>query len=98
MRKRCLARGCTTLITRGSYCAEHRPYGKGWRDLSAGILRRDDYQCQCGGCASCLGDLNPTCVRDATTTDHINGDPNDNQPSNLRAMCRPCNTVKGGLA
>lgn len=89
MKKRCLARGCTRLITYGSYCLEHVPYRDGWGLISAGVLRRDDYRCQIRG---------PHCTGTATTVDHINGNPRDNTPFNLQAACRACNTAKGGLA
>lgn len=96
LRRRCLAAGCRTLIRHGSYCAAHQPYQGDWRPLSTQILRRDDYVCRCKGCSSCAGGY--PCERIADTVDHIDGNAHHSDPSNLRAMCRSCNTAKGGIA
>lgn len=61
-----------------------------WRDLRLVILERDNYVCH-----MCL---QHTEGRDATI-DHIvpasmTGQPN-NTPSNLRTLCRSCNSKKG---
>jgi 5-methylcytosine-specific restriction protein A len=62
-----------------------RGYGNDWLRLSAAVLARDGYQCAyCGGLA--------------TTADHVvprsRGGSDD--PSNLVAACRRCNSRKGG--
>ena len=55
------------------------------------VLRRDNWECQIRG-DGCLGS--------ATTVDHIHpkawGGTED--PSNLRAACKPCNQAKGARA
>ncbi len=85
-RRRCLHRGCGALIRAGSYCPRHKPYGQGWGATREAVLARDRYRCwKCGG--------------RATTADHIvptsHGGTDD--PGNLRAACRACNTSKGGV-
>jgi 5-methylcytosine-specific restriction endonuclease McrA len=60
-----------------------------WRRIRADVLARDGYRCQ----------LNlPRCTGLATTVDHIiarhHGGPLLD-PANLRAACRPCNSVGG---
>jgi len=57
-----------------------------WKRIRKRILERDGHECQIGL---------PGCRREAGTVDHIvphalgGGD----EPSNLRAACRPCNSA-----
>jgi 5-methylcytosine-specific restriction enzyme A len=61
-----------------------------WKKLAKAIKERDHYECQING---------PHCIGNATTVDHIQPvskrpDLADD-PTNLRAACRPCNNHKG---
>jgi 5-methylcytosine-specific restriction endonuclease McrA len=63
------------------------PYDRQWRRVAALVLDRDSHRCQlCGGPAG--------------TVDHIiglvDGGPRLD-PTNLRALCRPCNSRRGAL-
>jgi 5-methylcytosine-specific restriction protein A len=87
---------CGVLVSTGSYCSTHAPqkenttargYGAGWQRLSRRVIERDGGVCQIRG---------PRCTWWATTTDHViakaNGGTDD--PTNLQAACRPCNSGK----
>jgi 5-methylcytosine-specific restriction endonuclease McrA len=88
----CLTCGCPT---RGhSYCPRHYPpkatrqargLGAGWPTLSAQVLARDEYVCWICG----LGNAN--------TVDHVvrRRDGGTNDPDNLRAAHRSCNSKRG---
>ena len=59
-----------------------------WKQTRKQILDRDAHECQIGG---------PRCTRIATEVDHVvpalhGGDDN---PGNLRAACKPCNSAAG---
>lgn len=95
----CAAPGCPRLVTGGgrSRCPEHtrladrrrgnrheRGYGAEWERLSRAILERDGYRCcYCGGYARTVDHLLPK----------AHGGTDD--PSNLVAACRRCNSAKG---
>jgi 5-methylcytosine-specific restriction protein A len=83
---------CGVLISSGSRCRRHgsttaRGYGGRWTKISKQVLRRDGYRCQL---------RLPGCSGLATTTDHVipkaRGGTDD--PSNLAAACRSCNSAK----
>lgn len=52
--------------------------GEKWRKLRRAILDRDGWRCQRCGRAGAL------------EAHHVNGNPSDNRPANLAAVCRPC--------
>lgn len=56
-----------------------------WRKLRLSILERDKYTCQSCGVITVVLEV-----------DHIVpiSDSNDNDPSNLQALCRPCHEKK----
>lgn len=54
------------------------------------ILQRDSHVCQIRG---------PLCTHEATAVDHIislNAGGARLDPTNLQAVCKPCNSSKGG--
>jgi len=57
---------------------------RGWQDMRLKILERDGWRCQ-------------LCGRPAKAVDHIlpRSRGGDGDPSNLRAICGPCNSRKG---
>lgn len=61
---------------------------RAWRQLRERILVRDLYRCQEHGCAVICGGKGQAHV------DHADGDPNNNDPSNLRTMCVACHSRK----
>ena len=65
-------------------------YGSGWQVIRKQVLVRDDYQCQLRYADICVGR--------ASQVDHIvqpeAGGTSD--PSNLRAVCRPCHARRTG--
>jgi len=86
---RSTCRVCKTLIPLGkSYCPVHnrafRGLGADWDLISRAVIAAAPWCVECGA----ESDL---------TTDHIvprsKGGTND--PSNLRVLCRPCNSSKG---
>jgi len=60
-----------------------------WKHIRKTVLERDRYECQIAG---------PTCTRTATAVDHIvpHAYGGDDSYGNLRATCKPCNSVAGG--
>lgn len=94
---------CPNLVTHTTHCPDHTriwpktqsPSSKhahswAWQKLAKSIKERDKHQCQING---------PYCIGYATTVDHIlpvsqRPDLADD-PTNLRASCRPCNDHKG---
>lgn len=91
MKRPCIT--CGALIDSGSYCSQHgkttaRGYGSKWQSLSKQIIERDGGVCQLQFSG---------CTFRATTTDHVisksMGGTDD--PSNLVAACRACNSSKG---
>ena len=61
-----------------------RGYGSVWQRLSQSILERDGYRCYlCGDWANTVDHLVPKAA----------GGSDD--PTNLAACCRPCNSAKG---
>jgi 5-methylcytosine-specific restriction endonuclease McrA len=54
-----------------------------WRKLTKFILERDAHTCGCGAVADTVDHIIP----------HSKG--GGNNPGNLRAMCRSCNSAKG---
>lgn len=96
---------CTERIRPpAKYCAEHTVSWRTktassenaqtpeWRRIQPKILDRDGHRCQIRYEGRCIGT--------ATTVDHVvpvaHG--GTNEPSNLRAACRPCNEHKGRTA
>jgi 5-methylcytosine-specific restriction protein A len=59
-----------------------------WRRLRESILIRDLYTCQEVGCGKLVGGKGQAHV------DHDDGDPNNNDPSNLKTMCNCCHSRK----
>jgi 5-methylcytosine-specific restriction protein A len=97
----CRQPGCPALIRTGARCPDHqrpedllreqrrgtsvqRGYSYRWQQVSAYVIRRDDGRCH-------------YCGAEATTADHVipkyRG--GTDEPSNLVAACRPCNSAKG---
>lgn len=61
---------------------------RAWRALRETILLRDLYQCQEHGCGVlCAG-------KGQAHVDHVDGDPNNNAPENLRTLCVSCHSRK----
>jgi 5-methylcytosine-specific restriction protein A len=61
---------------------------RAWRALRETILVRDLYRCQEQGCGVlCAG-------KGQAHVDHIDGDPNNNEPVNLRTLCVCCHSRK----
>jgi 5-methylcytosine-specific restriction protein A len=60
-----------------------------WQRLRLAVLDRDRWQCQMRG---------PHCTHHATHVDHVIPlvDGGGDDPANLRAACRTCNTEAGG--
>lgn len=99
MRKPCL--DCGVVVAQGSRCepcqtgflqgqsqrrgsTANRGYGSAWQRISQSILERDGYRCYlCGGWAD--------------TADHLisKRDGGTDDPENLAAACRSCNSSKG---
>ena len=83
---------CGALVPRGKRCrcrsTSARGYGSAWQKVSAEVLARDGWQCQLT-LAGCLGR--------ADTVDHLvpKARHGSDDPSNLVAACRPCNSRKG---
>ena len=79
--------GCRQLIPSGSRCPAcklRRPSGNQWAPVRRHVLLRDNYRCQeCGAAGNVVDHITPIA---AGGTDH---------PSNLRALCAPCNGRKG---
>jgi hypothetical protein len=65
------------ISNKSRYPYEERKLSPAQREA---IFTRDNYTCQIDG---------PSCTGKATEIDHING--SSSNPSNLRAVCRPCN-------
>ena len=68
--------------------AAQRGYDAGWRKLSAAVIARDGGVCRLG--IKCDG-------APARTTDHVipKSEGGTDDPANLVAACRPCNSAKG---
>jgi 5-methylcytosine-specific restriction enzyme A len=100
----CNAFGCRALVTgKVGYCAEHqndarkqvdlrrasstaRGYGYVWQTrIRPGALIREPL---CRFCTD-AGRTTP-----ATEVDHIDGNSRNNDPGNLRALCRPCHSAR----
>jgi 5-methylcytosine-specific restriction endonuclease McrA len=84
IRGRCTACEARRQAKRNRGSTTARGYGAAWQAISRAVLARDGYRCRyCGGLAS--------------TTDHVvakaRGGTDD--PSNLVACCRSCNSKKG---
>ena len=81
-----------------------RLYPKNWREVSAAIRARASGRCECEGecglhkttpgprrCAERHGEKAAWARgRVMLTVHHLNHDPTDNRPENLRAMCQRC--------
>lgn len=101
MTRPCIEAGCPYLTRHGSRCPGHqkladvakdaargtttdRGYGAVWQALSAAVLRRDRHTCRyCGAPASTVDHVTPK-ARGGT-----------DDPANLVASCRSCNSAKG---
>ncbi|MEM0049563.1 MAG: HNH endonuclease [Candidatus Bathyarchaeia archaeon] len=62
----------------------NKPSSEEWKKLRLKILSRDDYTCQYCGYRS----------EKFQIVDHINGDPQNNDESNLQTICQMCNLIK----
>lgn len=100
----CNAPGCRALVVgKVGLCAEHvndarkladlrrgsstaRGYGYAWQArIRPAALMREPL------CRFC-NDAGRTTV--ATEVDHIDGNSSNNEPSNLRSLCRPCHSAR----
>jgi 5-methylcytosine-specific restriction protein A len=61
---------------------------RAWRRLRETILIRDEYRCQETACGVLVFNKGQAHV------DHEDGDPNNNDPSNLRTLCIGCHSRK----
>lgn len=94
----CAEPGCPEVAPTGSRCSQHippKPTGspsKPYRSRAYQQARRrklrDQPICECDDdCCAPNG-----CGLVATETDHINGDPTDNRPENLRSLTKRCHS------
>lgn len=63
--------------------SQERGYGTGWKKARVAALKRFDFTCQ-------------RCGRRAVVVHHMDGDPENNDQSNLMPMCRPCHEAHHG--
>ena len=86
-RRPCLAHGCPALITRGSYCRQHKPRNgstRQWRNTREVVLARDGYLClECGQPAQHVDHIVPV---EKGGSDAL---------SNLQSLCAKHNLQKG---
>ena len=69
------------------YAGKGRPYDKrAWRDgIRPAKLRQDPL---------CADHLDKGRSVAASEVDHVDGDPANNAPENLRSLCKPCHSAK----
>jgi 5-methylcytosine-specific restriction endonuclease McrA len=93
-KKECNEIGCHLTVI-GTHCDKHKKKSKSRRGANtapynkkiyvsqrAAVLSRDNKCWICG-------------VNKATIVDHVDNNPNNNAPPNLKGACNPCNTRKG---
>ncbi len=97
----CRHPGCPSLVRGKSYCLQHqrlterdrgsstrRGYDRQWRNVVAKAIKAQPW------CSDCLTEASPN---NPLTGDHIRplsrGGTND--PSNIRVLCRRCNSRRG---
>lgn len=90
-RRPCAAPGCGVLVSRGR-CESHRRasrhargYGKEWQPIRERILTEQPF------CRICRENGRVTA---ANEVDHIDGNSRNNDPANLRSLCKPCHSRK----
>ena len=83
--------------------SERNKYPANWKDISTAIKQRAGWRCECEG--ECSTDHQGRCEerhgsptlhfrgKVILTTEHLNHDPTDNRPENLKAMCQRCHLL-----
>ncbi len=66
-------------------------YPKNWKDIRASILERADNKCEFCGIANYT--IRENGSRVVLTIAHLDHTPENNDPSNLRALCQKCHNT-----